>query len=185
MNSSTEQLDVLDERGQNTGVVKNRIEVHTEGLWHRTVHLWIVNTYGDIFLQKRSADFYLKPNLMEATVIGHISAGMTAEETVVREAMEEVGLTIPVDQLEFLMTDKTSFKGSTKKIPEYINNEFHDVYIWKSDVNLFDFKFDTQEMNGLELVTQNDFGRMIYERDDRLVPQWKEYETLLWYLGGK
>lgn len=184
MTELSEHLDLLDEHGVMTGKSKLRAEVHRDGDWHVNVHVWLVNNYGDLLLQKRAEGFYLAPHFLDVSMSGHVQAGHTSEETAVKEAEEELGITIPIEQLEFVMRDKLSLVGSTEKIPEYINNEFRDVYVWKSDLNPFDFKFDTKEMSGLELVTQQEFGKMIYERDQRLVPQWKEYETVLWYLGG-
>jgi len=181
----SEILDVLDVQGNKTGNTKLRGEIHRDGDWHRTVHLWVITTHNDLFLQKRADGFWLGNGMLEATSVGHVSAGQTPEDTVLRECFEELGIELVSDQLEYLLEDKFGAVGSTKFIPVYVNNEFHDVYVWKSDINLYDLKFDTQEMNGLELVTESEFTDMVMDRDGRLVPQWKEYEALLWYLGGK
>ena len=45
--SKQEHLDVLNEDGSFTGVSKARSEVHANGLWHRVMHLWVVNKYFD------------------------------------------------------------------------------------------------------------------------------------------
>lgn len=37
-----EWLDIVDENGEPTGVVKERSEVHRDGDLHRTAHVWIV-----------------------------------------------------------------------------------------------------------------------------------------------
>lgn len=39
-----ENLDVLDEAGNFVKVLP-RSQVHKEGLWHRTIHVWIINSY--------------------------------------------------------------------------------------------------------------------------------------------
>lgn len=185
MNEFHETLDVLDSGGKKTGLIKLREEIHREGDWHKTVHLWIVTEHNDIFLQKRADGFWLGNGYFDATSVGHIQAGQTSMEAVLRESFEELGLELQEDQLVYLLTSSISGVGSTKKIQKYINNEFQDVFVLRSNINLYDFKFDTGEMKGLELVTKDEFAKMVAERDERLVPQWKEYETLLWYLGGK
>ena len=53
-----EMLDIVDEYGNPTGVIKERSIVHRDGDRHRTSHVWIVrdNNKGsfDVLLQKRS-----------------------------------------------------------------------------------------------------------------------------------
>lgn len=38
-----ECLDILDENGKKTGQTASRKEVHSKGLWHKGVHIWIIN----------------------------------------------------------------------------------------------------------------------------------------------
>lgn len=51
-----ENLDVLDEQGNKTGEIKSRDEIHEKGLWHRTVHIWVVNDNKDVLMQLRSPE---------------------------------------------------------------------------------------------------------------------------------
>lgn len=39
-----EYLDILDEEGNKTGEIKPRKEVHSNGYWHKGVHIWIINS---------------------------------------------------------------------------------------------------------------------------------------------
>ena len=54
-----ELLDIVDEKGNPTGEVKERALIHREGLLHRTSHVWIARKNRksgmDLLLQKRSA----------------------------------------------------------------------------------------------------------------------------------
>ena len=50
-----EKIEVLNEKGEKTGEVVSREEVHRLGLWHKTVHIWIVNGKNEVLLQKRCA----------------------------------------------------------------------------------------------------------------------------------
>lgn len=60
---------------------------------HPVVHLEIINRFGEIYLQKRSASKDLLPNRWDTAVGGHISYGEYIEEALFREAAEELGLT--------------------------------------------------------------------------------------------
>lgn len=42
-----ELIDVLDEQGNLTGAVKALENVHLDGDWHKTVHVWIMNNKGE------------------------------------------------------------------------------------------------------------------------------------------
>lgn len=59
---------------------------------HPVVHLEIINRYGEIYLQKRSAHKHLLPNCWDTAVGGHVSYGEYIEEALMREAAEELGL---------------------------------------------------------------------------------------------
>lgn len=46
-----ELLDILDENG-NLIDVKTRADAHAKGLWHKSVHVWVINSKNEILLQK-------------------------------------------------------------------------------------------------------------------------------------
>ena len=48
-----ELLEIVDENNLVTGI-RNRAEIHRQGIWHRSVHIFIFNSRGEIYLQKRS-----------------------------------------------------------------------------------------------------------------------------------
>lgn len=56
-----ELLEVYDSRNQPTGQIEPRSKVHQEGLWHRTMHCWIIyqskrgKKNGYVVFQRRSA----------------------------------------------------------------------------------------------------------------------------------
>ena len=49
-----ELIDYYDENGRLLGVIDKAI-AHREGLWHKSVHLWIFNSKNQVLLQKRCA----------------------------------------------------------------------------------------------------------------------------------
>lgn len=51
-----EFFDVLNERGEYIGKIEARKKCHTEGLWHKAVAMFIINSKGQVLLQKRSAN---------------------------------------------------------------------------------------------------------------------------------
>lgn len=86
-----EQFDVVDE---NDRVIRraSRHEVHTAGLRHRAVHIFIFNGRGELFLQKRSAWKDAHPSRWDSSAAGHVNAGQTFDATAPRELEEELGV---------------------------------------------------------------------------------------------
>ena len=88
---SEEIFDVVDGRDRVIGR-QTRREVHLRGLKHRAVHVLVVNTRGEVYLQKRSFKKDTFPGAWDSSASGHVDSGETYEACVVREAREEIGL---------------------------------------------------------------------------------------------
>ena len=57
----------------------------------KTIRVLLMNSYGRIYLQKRSETKNENPNLYDKTVGGHVTAGSSFELTVMKECAEELG----------------------------------------------------------------------------------------------
>ena len=86
-----ELFDVVDE-GDRVIASKSRHEVHTRGLLHRAVHVFVFNRAGELFLQKRSRWKDAHPSRWDSSAAGHVDAGRDYDETAVRELREELGI---------------------------------------------------------------------------------------------
>ena len=107
-----EMLDLVDDRNRIIGRV-SRGNVHgNPSLQHRAVHVFVRNSDGDLFLQKRSGDKRIQPGKWDTSVGGHVQAGQSYEEAAWREASEELGIA-PEDSFPL---------------------QFSHEYVWKSDV---------------------------------------------------
>ncbi len=87
-----ELFDVVDGQDRVTGQ-RARREVHRRGLRHRAVHLLVVNSAGQVFLQQRSMQKDLFPGRWDSSAAGHVGAGEDYDGTAVRELAEELGCT--------------------------------------------------------------------------------------------
>jgi len=88
----TEEIfDVVNERDE---VVdrKPRREVHARGLLHRAVHVLVLNSRSEVFLQKRSMSKDTSPGLWDSSASGHVDSGEDYDACAVRELREEIGL---------------------------------------------------------------------------------------------
>ena len=72
-----ELLDIVDENGKPTGETVERKTAHSEGIRHRTAHVWIVRKSdegAEVLLQKRAMnkDLGLRLLLMICSLLIHL-----------------------------------------------------------------------------------------------------------------
>ena len=101
-----EYLTVLDAHGRPCGA-QPRAQVHRQGLRHAVVHLWALETRDGVpglWLQRRAMDRPLNPGAYDLAATGHVGAGETPLQAVVREAREECGAVLRPQDLTALGT---------------------------------------------------------------------------------
>ena len=167
---SEELIDVLTVEGEPTGACKTKAAIHRDGDWHRAAHVWIVGSDGRVLLQRRSLEKENWPGLWDVSVAGHVSAGESAKEAVIREASEELGLELSASELVPLTIVRAS---RVLRDGRYIDNELHEVFLLRRDVDLSTLTLQRGEVDGAvwasvaELQTRGD-----------LVPHAEEYAAL-------
>lgn len=89
-----EMLDIVDEDGEPTGETIERTLAHSQGIRHRTAHVWLLRRRAgrvEILLQKRSQGKDSFPGCYDISSAGHIPAGEDYLSSAVRELKEELG----------------------------------------------------------------------------------------------
>jgi len=175
-----EYLDILNEHGEKTGQTMTYDAVHAAGAIHRTVHAWLVNSRGQILLQKRSANKRAYPSMWDISVGGHISAGQTSLEAAKRETEEELGLTLPDSAFSFMFTIRQPriIHGD-----DFIDDEFNDVYVVHCDAAIQDLKLPPDEVEEARWLDIEEFKKWVNGSGGPLVPHPEEYKRLLEHLG--
>jgi len=88
-----EWFDLVTEDGVRTGEKALRSTCHgNPDLLHQAVHIFVVNTQGELFLQKRSQTKDIQPGKWDTSVGGHVDAGEEPFEAALRELREELGV---------------------------------------------------------------------------------------------
>lgn len=85
-----EILDVVDENNEVIGQA-DRQEVHDKHLLHRSVHFVLTSARGYFLLQQRGESVPTFPGRWDSAAAGHVNSGCDFDETVRREAEEEIG----------------------------------------------------------------------------------------------
>jgi len=96
--TDNEILEIVDSQDRVIGSGL-RGEIHRKGLMHRAVHLFVFNTRGEIYVQRRSAYKDRHPLKLDSSAAGHVGLGESYESTAVRELQEELGIISGVDQV--------------------------------------------------------------------------------------
>ncbi len=164
-----EMIDYYDENLRHLGVVDKAI-AHKNGLWHKSVHVWIINSKNQVLLQKRCAQKSFYPNYWDCSFAGHVSAGENSILSALREGKEELGIKIKEEELEFAFTNKEILNW--EKID---SREFVDVFIMKKDIDIEALKFQKEEVSEAKYFDLED---LFNGKIEKLFPHDEEYRLL-------
>ena len=117
-----EILSVVNEEDLVIGQ-RRRDEIHSLNLFHRSIHVLVFNSNGEIFLQQRGLLKQESPGLWASSVSGHVDAGESYDVACIREIEEEIGIKINY-------MPKKLFKLKPSKLTA---NEFSWVYYLETD----------------------------------------------------
>jgi len=163
-----ELIDVLTADGKPAGVRKPKSDVHRDGDWHRAAHIWIIASDGRFLLQRRSPRKENNPNLWDVSAAGHLSAGESAVDAAVRETWEELGLKIAPGELKFAATLKAS---CVLNDGTYHDNEFHEIFVVRRDVDIGSLRLDPEEVAEVKWVDR-------LRPDETFVQHGEEYRLI-------
>lgn len=136
MSDLSEVLEVVDKNNRVIGTA-SRLECYKKGLLHRAVNVFVYNSKGQIFLQKRAAKKRF-PNYWDLSCSEHVRVGESFEKAAKRGLKEELG--IEVEPKEILAIHRIDNQDESKI---YLDSEL--VVTFKA---IFDgeMKFDPKEV---------------------------------------
>jgi isopentenyldiphosphate isomerase/intracellular septation protein A len=136
--NKAEWIPLVDENGMVIGKA-TRTEVHrAPGKLHPVIHLHLINSKGEIYLQKRSMLKDTFPGKWDTSVGGHVDLGETIEQALVRETDEELNITgihpIPLTQYKWETNIESelvfSFRAIYNAIPVFNKKEIDEGRFW-------------------------------------------------------
>jgi isopentenyl-diphosphate Delta-isomerase len=117
-------------------------------------------------LQKRSATKRVWPNAWDISAAGHLESGQTSTEAALREAEEETGLQLSVDDLQFLFTQK----HNVQRGDYYDNREYDDIFLVEREIDPKALKFPADEVAGFQLMPWRKLREKIEAKTPGFVP---------------
>jgi len=172
MEQPSASFDMYQDRPKPASRQKPRGQVHKDGDWHRSVHIWLVDPKrGQIGLQKRSPQKDTFPNRWDISAAGHVEAGVTdSRETAERELAEELGISISQHkQLQFAFTcpaEQADLGGC---------NCYEDVYILIRNSEDCATQIGQAEVTAFKWMPIHELESKLREKDNEYVPRVGPY----------
>ena len=163
-----ELLDIVNDNDEVTGQAMRSV-VHTQGLWHRGVHVFLFNEQGDMLIQKRSADRSNSPSLLDCSVSEHVKAGESYVEAALRGLREEMG----VEGIDLTL------HGKIQMVYGVNDNEISEIYLGK--LNGKEVRFDPEEISEVMFMSLDEIRAGIANETEKYC-YWF-IELMKWYLG--
>jgi len=169
-----EWLKVFDENYEVKGKA-TRMDVHTKGLWHETVHFWLITVIKEkyyIFLQKRSKSKKDYPNLYDISAAGHLMVTESPRDGL-RELQEELGFsTVNRNKLHKLGIVKNIIH--TDRITD---NEFSHLYVYMVNESI-SFQLQEEEVSEMVITEFDSFYEFCMgARSDVIVYPWQAFAS--------
>lgn len=163
---SKQKLNIVDDNDKIIGV-EDRNTIHKKGLLHREVHVYFITPEKQIIFQHRAKDKDTFPDLLDATVGGHVEIGDDYIKTAVKETLEETGMKINYsDLIPVSKIHKNSTDNSTGKI----NHAFQLAYIYIYKGKLDDFQVETGKGLGFEVWSIKKLLELSEEDKKKFIP---------------
>lgn len=175
-----ELLDVLDCNGNKLDIIKDKKEIYKDGDFHRSVHIWIMNSNNELLVQKRNPKKETFPNLWAISVAGHVRSGEDSIEAALRELKEELGIKIDSNELKYLFTIRRQ-----QNLKNGVLRVIDDVYILYLDIDVENTKLQFSELTDIKYVYFEYLENILKDEDSEYVPYTVEHELLFKYLKEK
>ncbi len=152
-----------------TGTFTSRGVCHEQGLWHCSVHIWIVDpSSSSILLQKRSMKKDTFPGRWDISSAGHVEKGKSLLETAQCELAEELGITVDVGDLQF------AFIIPAEQTPLGGCNAFEHVYFLQGNSET-KMSLGVEEVSGVSWVSASELLEALAKGDDNYAPRTEQY----------
>lgn len=177
-NGKEDYFEIVDAEDRVIGVAPRR-ECHGDpSLVHRSAHVLVFNSRGELLLQKRSMAKDIQPGRWDTSVGGHLDPGEDYRQAAVREMAEELGLTgVP---LTFLYASQ---------IRNAIESENIQSFLARSDGPV---RFAPLEIDAVRYWTRDDIELALgsgeltpnFEQEWGLFKEWERRDKLREKGGG-
>jgi len=143
---SKEKLSIVDDNDNIIGIEDRKV-IHEKGMLHREVHVYFLTPNNELIFQHRAKDKDTFPDMLDATVGGHVEMGDSYEKSAIKESLEETGCDITAsDLIPIIKLHTTASDNVTGKT----NHAFQQEYIYLFNGKIEDLKIEDGKGLGFE-----------------------------------
>ncbi|MDP2933271.1 MAG: NUDIX domain-containing protein [bacterium] len=139
----------------------------------RVAGLWIFNTKGEVLIAQRTFGKIHDPGKWGPAVAGTVEEGETYISNIIKEAKEELGITLKEERL---VIGSHEFRETSHKY-------FRQSYSAKLDLPIEDFKIQKEEVISIRWIAIEDLSTWIKERPQDFIASFptsfKERKVLM------
>jgi len=153
------QINILNDRGDIVNIVKTKLAAHEEYLWHQEAALFIINSHGQILMQRRSE--HVRFNIGKFGIIAnHVRVGQTMVDAALEKAREEIGISFNRNEVRYLAVQR--------RVEEHERRYMYFYYI-KTDIDDKDIRLDPHFATEFKWFDFNELQEMMLNDDDSIV----------------
>ena len=129
----------------------------------QVVILWLINEHGEILMAKRAAQMSTDAGVWGPSVSGKVDSGETSEEAVLREANEELGLT--VEEISPIFLHKETYADHS----DGNIREFRLFYATVPSAIVNKLTLEAKEVSAVKWFTKDDLQKLASARSKNLI----------------
>ncbi len=155
-------LSVVDDDDQVIGRA-SRQRIHKQGLRHREVSVWVVNSQGEILFQRRSYYKDTAPGKWDTSAGGHVEEGEGYCQAALSELEEELGIVAEEGELKLIkkvkrdtITPDGKYNNVWRAIYLYQYNGDQPLRVNQQEISEIKF-FSLAELRSLPLTIKEEF----------------------------
>lgn len=173
-------LQLSDEQGNPISDKIDSVRIAQEGILHYSSHVWVWRTRREgyeVLLQKRADSKATWPGFWDISAAGHVDYGESPLDAAMREAKEELGLSLDPARLALLYVHRYNLP-----VPgtNYTENEFRWVYAYRYTNDIIGES--DGEVSATRWTSAKKFYAMVEDPDGaNLVDQMPDYFLSLHY----
>jgi isopentenyldiphosphate isomerase len=161
---STESFSIVDAQDEHLHVVFSKQELHRNGGYHRSVHVF-VEVFGGLFILQKKAVSTENGGKWSSAASGHVRCGESYKIAAVRELKEEIGL----------KADEEELNEVVKVSPSIANgNEFSTLFTYLMDPREEELELDQNEVDEIVICPLIDIIGDIEKYKDEYSPAFIE-----------
>ena len=163
-----EYLDVVDENDNVVGC-ETRSLIHSLGLLHRGIHIFLFNSNGQLLVQRRQGNCEAWPLALDCSVSEHVKSGEDFYDAAIRGLREELGITTM--KLRAVIKFMMSYGETDKMISK----------LYQGIVEPKMVQMSISEIESIYFLDPGHLLQMIDQGDDTFSRWFKQ--LMLWYSG--